>query len=199
MASAAALITAAAAQYGVPSSIALGVATRESDMNQNIPNGAAGEIGMFQVMPSLAASMGLNPSIESQNIQCGVTYLAQLYGEFGDWGTAVAAYNWGPENVSNAIAQNGPNWLFSAPSSTQSYVEAVVGVSPTQEAELYGSAPSTGLAPLAPDTSSDETIYTDSDTEDDSGDTTDSEFETGLIWAGVAVAAGAAYLIGENI
>lgn len=145
--SAQALIAQYAEQYGVPLAIATGVAMRESGMNQNVPNGAAGEIGMYQLMPATAAQLGVNPSVEQENIQGGIAYLAQMYAEFDDWAAAVAAYNDGPGNIANDIAAYGPNWLAMVPESTQAYVSDVVGVS----AATYGTVPSTGLTPLTDD------------------------------------------------
>lgn len=149
-ATAQALIAQYAAQYGVPLQISQGVARRESGMNLNAPDGAAGEIGMYQLEPSTAAQLGVDPRDPAQNAQGGNMYLAQLYAEFQDWATAVAAYNWGPGNVSRAIAALGPNWLSEAPSSTQSYVFSVTGVTAAQEASIYGTVPETGLVPAPP-------------------------------------------------
>src|SRR5271155_4697685 len=79
---------------GVPSSIALAVAQQESSFNPNAV-GSAGELGVFQLMPQyFPGASDLNTNISS-----GVGFLAQLYQQFGDWATALAAYNWGPTNV----------------------------------------------------------------------------------------------------
>ena len=91
-------IQAAAPSYGVPPSLALAVAQKESSLNQSAV-GSSGEIGVFQLMPATAAQLGVNPSDLSQNIEGGLTYLSQLYQEFGDWGMALEAYNGGPGNV----------------------------------------------------------------------------------------------------
>lgn len=108
-------ISATASAAGVPPSIALAVAQQESSFNQSA-RGAAGEIGVFQLMPGTAASLGVNPTDLTQNIQGGVNYLAQMYAQFGDWPTALAAYNAGPGNVSKGII----------PASTQSYVSSIL-------------------------------------------------------------------------
>lgn len=92
-------ITAAANKYGVPPWLALAVATRESGLNQ-AARGTSGEIGVFQLMPTTASDLGVNPSDLSQNIDGGVKYLSQMFGKFGDWFTALEAYNAGPGNVS---------------------------------------------------------------------------------------------------
>ena len=46
---------------------------------------------------------------------------------FGDTAQALAAYNWGPERVTGAIAQWGADWLSHAASETRSYVSAILG------------------------------------------------------------------------
>ena len=87
-----------ALRYGVDPSIALAVAKQESGFNQGA-RGAAGEVGIFQLMPGTAADLGVNPYSESENIQGGIAYLSQLYRQFGDWAKALAAYNGGPGNM----------------------------------------------------------------------------------------------------
>jgi hypothetical protein len=47
-------------------------------------------------MPKTAAGLDVNPYDTSQNIQGGISYLAQLYKQFGDWAKALVAYNAGP-------------------------------------------------------------------------------------------------------
>ena len=109
------IITNTANAYGVPPSLALAVATQESGINQS-KIGAAGEIGIFQLKPSTAADLGVDPNNPVQNIDGGVAYLAQQYKTFGSWDLAVAAYNAGARGISSGI-----------PSSTQAYVNSVMG------------------------------------------------------------------------
>jgi len=99
------LISAAASKYGVPSSLALAVAQRESGLNQ-AAKGTSGELGVFQLMPGTAAQLGVDPSNLDQNIDGGVRYLSQMYREFGDWHTALEAYNGGPGNVSRGTVSS---------------------------------------------------------------------------------------------
>lgn len=92
------LITSVANQLGVPSSIALAVAQKESGFNQ-AAIGQAGEIGVFQLMPATAAGLNVNASDLTQNVQGGVSLLSSLYQEFGNWDDALAAYNAGPTHL----------------------------------------------------------------------------------------------------
>jgi soluble lytic murein transglycosylase-like protein len=92
------LITSVANQFNVPPSIALAVAQKESGFNQAAV-GAAGEIGVMQLMPATAAGLGVDPSDLNQNVTGGVSLLASLYQQFGDWSDALAAYNAGPTHL----------------------------------------------------------------------------------------------------
>jgi soluble lytic murein transglycosylase-like protein len=92
------LITSVANQFGVPPSIALAVAQKESGFNQAAV-GSSGEIGVMQLMPATAAGLNVNPSDLNQNVQGGVSLLSSLYQQFGNWGDALAAYNAGPTHL----------------------------------------------------------------------------------------------------
>jgi len=110
------LISVAAAKYGVPSSLALAVAQRESGLNQSAV-GTSGELGVFQLMPGTARDLGVNPSDLESNIDGGVRYLSQMFRQFGDWRTALEAYNGGPGNVSRGTVS----------SAAHSYADAILG------------------------------------------------------------------------
>ena len=110
-------ITDQANSQGVPSAIALAVARAESGIAQwtasgNLVVSPAGAIGVMQLMPATAAELGVDPTDPLQNIQGGVAYLAMMFSKYGDWWTALAAYNWGPSNVDKAIARgtNPASW-----------------------------------------------------------------------------------------
>ena len=143
-------IQAAAPSYGVPPALALAVATKESGLNQAAV-GSAGEIGVFQLMPGTAAQLGVNPSDLTANIDGGLTYLSQLYAQFGDWGTALEAYNGGPGNVTRGTVS----------SAAQSYSASVLAAAGMDSSSA--AADSSGAADL-----------TDSgdDSASDSGDNT---------------------------
>ena len=103
------LIMAQAAQSGVPPSIALAVAQKESSVSQwnsngSLVTGTSGEVGVFQLMPGTAAQLGVDPSDVSQNIQGGITYLAQLFQKYGNWNSALSAYNSGSPTGSPSYA-----------------------------------------------------------------------------------------------
>jgi peptidoglycan lytic transglycosylase D len=66
--------------------------------------------------------------------RAALDYLQKLYGMFGDWHLALAAYNWGEGNVSRAIARNqraglGTTYLdLNMPTETRSYVPKLQAV-----------------------------------------------------------------------
>lgn len=137
-------ITTAANAAGVPPGLALAIAQQESGFNQNAV-GTSGEIGVFQLLPSTAASLGVDPTDLVQNISGGVAYLAGMLRQFGgDPQKAAAAYNCGPGCVSSAIAKYGANWYAGIPGSTQEYVANVAGV------PSGGVSASSSVLPLPP-------------------------------------------------
>ena len=127
----AALVQQIASQFGLNPGLALAVATQESGLNPNATS-RAGAQGVMQLEPATAQQYGVtNPFDPVQNITAGVKYLLSLLSEFGgDLGKALAAYNWGPENVTKAVDQYGASWLYYAPAETQNYVETLAGVVP---------------------------------------------------------------------
>lgn len=111
-------IVSQANSQGVPSSIALAVANQESGFNPNAV-GSSGEIGVFQLLPS--SFPGQNISDVGTNIQLGIQYLGQLYQQFGDWASALMAYNLGPTRYANTVANGG-----AIPQSVQNYAASVL-------------------------------------------------------------------------
>src|SRR6266481_829539 len=102
-------ITAEANSQGVPPAIALAVATQETRIchwraDGTVIRGSAGEYGVFQLLPSTAAALGVDPTDVDQNIHGGVLFLSQLFDRYSDWGLAVQHYN-GSGPAARAYAQ----------------------------------------------------------------------------------------------
>lgn len=95
------LITNAAKKYQVDPKLVSAVAEVESGGRQEATS-AAGAVGVMQLMPDTAASLGVNPYDKRENIEGGAKYLKEMLDLFGgDVKKAVAAYNAGPAAVKN--------------------------------------------------------------------------------------------------
>lgn len=94
------LIDTAARKYGVDPKLAMAVATTESNLAPDAVS-PAGAVGVMQLMPATAASLGVHNIADSrENIDGGVKYLRQMLDTFhGSAVNAVAAYNAGPQAV----------------------------------------------------------------------------------------------------
>ena len=97
-----------AEEYGIPESVVYAVIRTESEFDSGAVS-SAGAVGLMQLMPEtfrqltdevlfehLADGMLYDPET---NIRYGIYYLSYLYDRYGDWETALAAYNGGLGNV----------------------------------------------------------------------------------------------------
>ena len=91
--------------------------------------------GMWQFMPATGKSFELKQNVFRDDrrdvlasTRAALDYLQKLYGLFGDWHLALAAYNWGEGSVGRAIAKNQRLGLptgytdLTMPQETQYYV-----------------------------------------------------------------------------
>lgn len=62
-----------------------------------------GARGRMQLMPATAKYLGVNIDDPIENIDGGEKFFNQMMDQFGDEKLALAAYNWGPGNLSKAI------------------------------------------------------------------------------------------------
>lgn len=97
-------------------------------------------LGIWQLIPETATTFGLKMGQRDERIdpekstRAAARYLKALYGRFGDWTLALAAYNAGERRVQSAIeqAQDRDFWHLAAsgmlPRETQAYVPAVLAV-----------------------------------------------------------------------
>lgn len=109
----------AARQHGVPEALFLRLVHQESRWNpQAVSN--KGAIGLGQLMPATAATLGVDPRNPAQNLDGAARYLRRQYDAFGTWRLALAAYNAGPEAV--RTFDGVPPYR-----ETQNYILAILG------------------------------------------------------------------------
>jgi membrane-bound lytic murein transglycosylase D len=91
--------------------------------------------GMWQFMPATGQTFDLKQNVFRDDrrdvlasTRAALDYMQKLYGMFGDWHLALAAYNWGEGSVQRAIARNQKMGLpttyadLSMPNETRYYV-----------------------------------------------------------------------------
>lgn len=92
-----------------------------------------GAAGLWQFMKPTATAFGLsiNKNLDerytvNEATDAALDYLTYLYGEFGDWTLAMAAYNCGPGAINRAISQTGKKdyWSIQSrlPKETRKYI-----------------------------------------------------------------------------
>lgn len=120
-------IAAAEARYGIPAGLLHRLIYQESRFRSDIISGevvsAAGAIGIAQIVPRWHP--GVDPIDPLASIDYAAGYLARLHNQFGSWRLALAAYNWGPGNLSRHLRANGELVLAELPRETRDYVEQI--------------------------------------------------------------------------
>ena len=89
---------AAARKHRIPEDLFLRLVQQESGWNPRARS-VKGAMGLAQLMPQTARSLGVNPNDPAQNLEGGARYLRRQFDKYGDWRLALAAYNAGPGAV----------------------------------------------------------------------------------------------------
>lgn len=114
-------------RYGIPRDLLARVGYQESRFRDDIITGKvtspAGAQGIMQIVPRWHP--GINPLDPVESINYAGNYLAQLKRQFGSWKLALAAYNWGPGNLSQNYSTYGINAPDTWPMETRNYVAQI--------------------------------------------------------------------------
>jgi len=115
--------------YGIPTNLLARQAFQESHFRSSIINGTqaspAGALGILQLEPQYFSTVKVPIPFTESDVVNQITQAAQemqrLYGVYGDWGLALAAYNDGEGNVNSYL--NGSRQL---PQETIDYVTGIL-------------------------------------------------------------------------
>jgi hypothetical protein len=142
----------AATQYNVPPAIFKGLIQRESKWDLGARS-SLGALGLTQLMPDTARDLDLRVDAQvderldaAKNIYAGARYLRAMYERFYEgkteierWRLALAAYNWGRNNLNTLLRKIGKSgkqgtveWreiAVEAPRETRDYVLDILGES----------------------------------------------------------------------
>lgn len=111
-------IASAAQRHGLEPELLAAMIWSESAFDPGAVS-SAGAIGLTQLMPATAASLGVDPHDAAQNLDGGARYLSEQLRRFGTFELGLAAYNAGPTRVANAGG-------VPAIAETQAYVQVVL-------------------------------------------------------------------------
>ena len=102
-------------EYGVPENLIYAVIKTESGFDSSVVS-KKGAVGLMQLMPAtfewltkdiLRDHLGVGMLYDPEtNIKYGTYYLSRLYNKFGDWDTALAAYNCGEGKVAEWLVDS---------------------------------------------------------------------------------------------
>ena len=109
---------------------------KHTDAAGNLTKSPVGALGITQLMPGTIKDpgYGVKPAAdnsEGEFVRVGREYLQAMLTSFkGDYGKALAAYNYGPGNVRKAIMKAAKaghdDWLSLTPKETQNYVNKIL-------------------------------------------------------------------------
>jgi soluble lytic murein transglycosylase-like protein len=115
---------------GLPADLLARMAFQESSFRPAVIDGTevspAGALGILQLMPqyftSTHKSIPYDDDAVKQQISDAGQYIWQLAQRFGDWGEALAAYNYGPGNEEKYLQHK----ITGLPAETTNYVAKIL-------------------------------------------------------------------------
>lgn len=152
-------------EEGVPQDL-IYLAVAESGFQPQVVNARSGAGGMWQFMTFTGEEYGLTRNgyfdyrfDPEKASRAYAQYIKKLYGLFGDWYLAMAAYDWGPAGVQRAIQKTGyaDFWELyrrnAMPAETRAYVPQILAaVIMAKNPEKYGLDKLTPSPPVIYDT-----------------------------------------------
>jgi transglycosylase-like protein with SLT domain len=116
------VISTAEINNGIPTGLSSRQCYQESRFIDSARNPISGAIGLFQLLPQFFSGAGSNPV---KDIGTATAYLASLSKRFGgDWQLGLAAYDFGPGNLSKWQKSQGT--FATLPIETRNYVTQIV-------------------------------------------------------------------------
>lgn len=116
-------INRATREYSLPPKLLGRLLYQESRFRDDIISGkvksSAGAVGIAQIVPKWHPNV--NPLDPTDSIMYAGKYLKNLFERFGNWGDALAAYNWGQGN----LAKYKRGEIASIPTETKNYVNQI--------------------------------------------------------------------------
>lgn len=139
---------AAAQEYGVDADVLRAMAYAESGFRPDVMSGQVksrtGATGLLQFMPQTAERFGIDATDPVQSIFGAAAYMRSNLDKFGgDYGKAVAAYNWGE----NRRAFDSDDWQGKAPDETRNYLKKVFATADDLKARAPKPAPAAEAQP----------------------------------------------------
>lgn len=132
--------------HHIPDNILGAIAYQESHMNPDAVNSKTGAAGIMQLMPNIFPGAGKDPL---KDIETAATELERLFKQFGNWTTAVAAYNDGSGNIESLLAtgkrKNGKEGI---PAETANYIANVIGPTPAAAGSGAGNTNTVTTGPV---------------------------------------------------
>jgi membrane-bound lytic murein transglycosylase D len=138
-------------EEGVPQDL-IYLAVAESGFQSQVVNRKSGAAGMWQFMTNTGPTYGLTTNgyfdyrfDPEKSTRAYARYMKSLYGLFGDWYLAMAAYDWGPGNIQHVVSRTGyaDDWELyrhgAMPGETRAYVPQILAaVIMAKNPEKYG-------------------------------------------------------------
>jgi len=110
-------------KYNLPKNILARLLQTESGFNPKATN-PSGAKGIAQIIPKWHP--GVDPFNPKQAIPYSAKYLREMFIRFGSWEKALAAYNYGPGNVSKTLKKYGSDWKSNLPTETKNYIRKIL-------------------------------------------------------------------------